>query len=148
MLERMAGAVDQAVHDSALEARRNVAKLEIAGGDCPLDGAFQPGEGEMRLGGTGERPRQRNGRGISALRQLFDRRPSRISKPKKLARLVERLASGIVNRGCEPAVITHGAHLEQLAMPARDEQQQIGKTQVRIGEPGRKRMSLEMIDRE
>ena len=33
-------------------------------------------------------------------------------------------------------------------MPARDEQQQIGKVELRIGQPRGQRMALEMVDRD
>ncbi len=100
----------------------------------------------MRLAGTDQRPRQRNGGRKTRFSQLLYRRPARIGKAEELRRLVERLARRIVDRRGEAAVIAKTAHFEQLAVPAGDEQQEIGEIEIGIDQPRRERVAFEMVD--
>src|SRR3546814_13688232 len=77
-------------------------------------------------------------------RGAFDRGAARIAEPEQFRRLVERFARGIVDRGGEAAIDTNAADQQQLAMPARDEQQQIGEGEVGVGEARAERMALEI----
>ena len=86
--------------------------------------------------------------GVAGLRQRLDRRAAGIGQAEQLCGLVERLAGGVVDGRRQPPVIADAAHFEQLAMAAGDEQQQIGKVEVRIGKPRAERMAFEVIDRE
>ncbi len=84
--------------------------------------------------------------GSPSLRELFDGRSSRVAEPEQLGSLVERLARRIVDRRREAPVVADAAHFEQLAVPARDEQQQIGKAKIRIDQPRAERVALQMVD--
>ena len=82
------------------------------------------------------------------LRQLFHRRAAGIAKPQQLRRLVERFTRGIVDRRRQAAIIAKAAHLEQLAVAAGDEEQQVRELEIGVGEPRRERMAFEMVDRD
>src|SRR5690348_14610071 len=99
-----------------------------AGRDRSFDRALEAGEREMGLAGTDQRPGQRDGVRITALRQRFDSWATGVRQAEQLCGLVEGLASRIVDGGREAAIIADAAHLEQLAMTAGDKQQQVGKT--------------------
>ncbi len=75
----------------------------------------------MRLARPEQRPGQRNRGWIARLRELLDRWTARIFQAEQLGGLVERLARCIVDGGREAPVIADPAHLEQLAVTARDE---------------------------
>src|SRR3546814_9271312 len=94
------------------------------------DRALEPGEGEMRFDAADQWARERHGAGVTVPRGAFDRGAARIAEPEQFRRLVERFARGIVDRGGEAAIDTNAADQQQLAMPARDEQQQIGEGEV------------------
>src|SRR5947199_1884969 len=100
----------------------------------------------MRLARAYQWPRQWHCRGIAALRQLLDRRPAGIGQAEQLRGLVEGFSGGIVDGRREAAIIAEPPHFEQLAMPARDEQQHIWKLEVGVGKARRQRMAFEMID--
>ena len=102
----------------------------------------------MRLLAPDQRARQRNGLWVALARQLLDRRTARIAEPEQLGGLVESLAQRIVDRGREAAIFAHPLDQQQLAMPARDEQQQIGEFERRIGQPRAQRVAFEVVDRE
>ena len=102
----------------------------------------------MRLGPAQQRAWQGHRLGIALCRQPLDRRAARIAKAQNLGGLVERLAQRIVDGRREAAVPPDPRHHQQLAMPARDQQQQIGKLQRRIGQPRRQGVALKVIDRD
>ena len=54
----------------------------------------------------------------------------------------------VVDGGAQPPVSVHLLDEEQLAMPARDQQQQVGKIEVLGDQPGAERVPLQVIDRE
>ena len=72
---------------------------------------------------------------------------SGIGQAQEFGRLVEGFAERIVERRAEPLVLADALDDEKLRMSTRDEQEQIGKVEP-IGEPGRERVRLEMIDRD
>ena len=102
----------------------------------------------MRFARADQRPRQRHRQRVAGRGKLLDRGTAGIGQPEQLGGLVERLARRIVDRRRQAAVIAHAAHLEQLAVAAGDEQQQVGKLQVGIDQPRRQRMTLEMVHRD
>ncbi len=115
--------------------------------DPVTHGRFQAGEGEIAGVRTLQRPGQVEAPGVTLPRQPFHRRAARIAEAQHLRDLVERLADRIVDRGAEEAIATDALHRDQLAMPARDQEQQVGK----LGpghEAGRQRVRLEMVDRD
>jgi hypothetical protein len=65
---------------------------------------------------------------------LFDRRASGISEPDQVCRFVERFAGGVVQRRPEPTIASDTEAGEQLAMPARNKQQQKREIQS-VGQP-------------
>ena len=128
---------------AAMSSRRMFARCHRA-----LDRALEAGEGEMRLARADQRARQRHGR-RDRRRAPAPRSPGRRdSQAEQLGGLVERFARRIVDGRRQPAVIADPAHFEQLAMAARDQQQQIGKIEIRIDQPRRQRMAFEMVDRD
>ena len=74
--------------------------------------------------------------------------PAGIIEAEQLGRLVERLADRIVDGRRQALVAADAGHFEQLAMAARDQQQQIGEAEVRIDQPRRQRVAFEMVDRD
>ena len=105
---------------------------------------LEAGEREMRLGPAEHRPRQRDGRPPSRAPALH-RRAAGIAEAEQLGRLVEGLAERVVERRAEPLIAADILDDEELGVPARDEQQQIGKAEP-IGQAGGQRMRLQMID--
>ena len=63
--------------------------------------------------------------------QPLQRRSAGIGQAQGLGDLVERFARGVVDRRAEPAAGADASHVQQLAVPARDQQQQ-----ERIGDVG------------
>ena len=116
--------------------------------DRALDRALEAGEGEMRFGRAEQGPRKRDRLGVAVAGQRFDRRPAGIGQAEQFRGLVEGFAGGIVDRRRQAAIVADPAHFEQLAMPARHQQQQIREIEIGIGEARRQRMAFEMIDRD
>ncbi len=102
----------------------------------------------MRLGAAQQRTWQRHCLRIAGPCQCLDAWPAGIAQAQDLGGLVERLSRRIVDRRRKPAILAHAIDAQDLAMPARDEQQQIGKFEARIGEARRERMALQMVDRD
>jgi hypothetical protein len=76
-------------------------------------------------------------------------RPARPGQAEELRRFVEGLPHRIVQRGAEPAVATHPLYRHALAMPAGEQQQQIGKGKggrMHARQPGRQRMRFQVVD--
>ena len=105
-------------------------------------GALQAGEGEMRLGRAEQRPRQRHGGGIARPRRALDRGAAGKAEAEQLGGLVERLAGGVVDGGGEAPVAAEALDVEQLAMAAGDEEQQIGEGEARIAQHRRQAHGL------
>ena len=68
-----------------------------------------------------------------------------MAKPEQLGGLVEGLTKRIVNGGAPALIFADPGHQDQLAVPAGDEQQQIGETKP-VGQARGQRMRLQMID--
>ncbi len=68
-------------------------------------------------------------------------------KAQELGDLVEGLAQRIVDGATPALVIAHPAHEDELAVPARNQQHEIGKGDA-VGQPGGQRMRLEVVDRD
>ena len=58
---------------------------------------------------------------------MVDLRPAGVRQPEEFADLVERLADRVVDRAAQAAVAAQPFHRHALAMPARQQQQQIGE---------------------
>ena len=157
--QRMPGAVGEHVGDSGLEARGEIGRgpaLEAAifpprVGTERLDGLPDRGlearEGEVAAGPAEERPRQPVLLRVAFAREALDRRSAGIAEAQELRAFVEGLADRVVERGAEPLVAADPLDGEQLAVAARDEEQEIGKRQ--LGREARgKRVALEMVDGE
>ena len=102
----------------------------------------------MRFARTLQGPGQGHRLRIAFQRQPLHRRPAGIAEPENLRGLVEGLAQRIVDGGGKAAVLSHALDAENLAMPARNQQQQVGKGEPRIREAGRKRVAFQMVDRQ
>ena len=137
--------VDQAIDHRGLEGCGDILWRMMP--HRPRHRALEAGEREMRLGRSLQRSRQRHDR-LPQRRRLLDVRPAGKAQAQQLRGLVERLARGIVDRRRDPAIAADALDQQQLAMPARHQQQQIGKGEVRIGQPRAERMPLQMIDRD
>ena len=73
---------------------------------------------------------------VSLLREPIDHGPAGIAEPQQLGGLVEGLAGGVVAAGAELAIAADPGAQQQLGVPARHEQQQIGEGHI-VGEPRR-----------
>jgi hypothetical protein len=76
-------------------------------------------------------------------------RPARPGQAEQLRGLVERLPHRVVERGAEPAVPPHPLHRDALAMPAREQQQQVGEgppARVDQGQARGQRMRFQVVD--
>src|SRR5690349_8013949 len=80
--------------------------------------------------------------------ERFEGRPTWIVEAEKLGGLVECLPGRVVDRRCKAAIVADPADLEQLAMAAGDEQEKVGKIEVRIDQSRTERMSFQMVDRD
>ena len=129
-----AGAVDQAVDNGGLKAGGNVLRAVDTGVAGTQDRAFEAGKREMRFGGTEQRARERDGLGIALGCRAFDGRATGETEAEQFRGLVERLARRIVDGRCQPPVTPDTLDAEQLSMPARHQQQQIGKFEIGIGQ--------------
>jgi hypothetical protein len=108
---------------------------------------LEAGEGEVATGPPEHRPRQAKGARIAVARQALDRRTAGVGEAEQLRGLVEGLAYRIVDRRAEPPVAPDAFDHQQLAMPARDQQQQVGKIDP-VAQPRRQGMAFEVVDRD
>ncbi len=90
--------------------------------------------------------RQRKPGAVSLMRAQFHLRAARIGQAQQFRHLVEGLADRVVNRRPDAQVIVDAAHGDQLRVPARDQQKQVGKLDI-VGHPRGQRVRLQMIDR-
>ena len=97
---------------------RSTALLRPAKEKC---GSAEPTKGR----GSGTAARIALGRGA------LHRRSAGIAQAEQFRGLVERLAGGVVDGGGEAAVAADPLDEQQLAMAARDQQQQIGESEAR-----------------
>ena len=108
---------------------------------------LRPENEKSQPGAAQHRPRQGKTRGIAARRFALDRRPAGIAEAEQLRALVEGLARGIVDGRAETAIAPDPFDDQRLAMAAGNQQQQIGKWDIR-DKAHAQRMAFEMIDRD
>jgi hypothetical protein len=116
------------------------------GGDLAY-GSLQPREGEIATGPALQRARQQETRGIALASEALDLRPARIAEADQLRRLVESFASRVVECCTEAGITPDASANEQLAMPAGDQQEEVGKVDV-IRQTRCQRVTFEMVDGE
>ncbi len=84
--------------------------------------------------------RGRSKRMASPFRAACSMRTARIAEAKKFGRLVKGFPHRIVDGGADPHILADIEHRDELRMPARDEQQQIGESDP-IRQPRRQGMA-------
>ena len=103
---------------------------------CSQERRLQPREGHVasllveKRPGQGETPR------LSPFRRGLNRWPAGLRKAQKPRGLVKRLSWRVVDRAAKPVEAVRCMHDEELAMPARHQEHEIGKRQI-IGQSGR-----------
>ncbi len=102
----------------------------------------------MRFAAADHRPGQRDSGGIAVFRGALHRGTAGKAEAEDLGGLVEGFAQRIVDRGRQPAILPHAVDAQDLAMPARHQQQCIGKGDARVCEAGAQCMAFEMVDRD
>src|SRR5690606_40507325 len=112
------------------------------------DRALEAGKGEVRLGAAEQRAGQRDRFRVPLGREALDRWAARKAQAEDLGGVVEGRAQRVVDSRSEAAVLTDAAYFEQLAVPARHEQQRVRKPKVGIGEARAQRMTFEVINRQ
>ncbi len=141
--------VDQHIDDRGLEGGAEIGDVAVRERRDALrhqpHRRLQPREREIRVGPSLHRPREVEALGIALGRLALDRGATRIGQSEHLGDLVEGLADRVVDGAAELEVVADAAHGEQLRMPPRDEQQQIGKGEI-VGQPRRQRMGFQMVD--
>ena len=100
----------------------------------------------MAVRPAAHRPRQIVAR-VPCARRLLDRRAAGKAQLQHLGGLVEGLPQGIVQGRAEPAVAPDAFDHQELAMAARDQQQEIGEGHG-VGQPRGQRMGLQVVDRQ
>ncbi len=106
---------------------------------------FRPEKRQVAARPVQQRPRQGEAGGI-ALRGLgLDRGAAGLGQAEQLRDLVERLARRVVDRAAEPGEIVGAVHEQELAMPARDQQHQVGERHA-VGQPRRQRVAGKVVD--
>ena len=149
ILHRPLGAFGQLARDGLLHRIGQISPilLRLAGLSQTRRRRLQPREGEVAVLPPQQRSRQLEPRPVAGRRQLLQRRSARIAQPHSLGDLVEGLARRVVDGRAQSAHVADAAHLQQLAVPARDQQQQerIGRLRP---QPRRHRMTFQMVDRD
>ena len=102
----------------------------------------------MRFAAAQQGARQGNLARIAFARQPFNRRAARKAQAQNLGGLVKGLTQGVVNRGAQTLVASRTFHQQDLAMPARNQQQQIGELQRAIGQTRGQSVAFQMVDRD
>ena len=150
--ERMRGAIREHGGHRRLEPCRDVLAPRIAARNALGDRGLEPAPGEITPHAAEQRAGQGDRRRIAARCHPFQMRPPRPRQAEHLRRLVEGLAHRIVERGAKPAVAAHPLYRHALAMPAREQQQQIGEGRRGLIQHARdargQRVPLQVIDRE
>ena len=103
---------------------------------CTKNCAFEASKGEMRFIRTFQGSGQGHVVGVAHGRGALDRWSTGKTEAQYLRCLVKCLSDGIINSGRQPVIIAYAVDPKQLAMTARNEQQQIGKLQIGINQPG------------
>ena len=110
----------------------------------PQHRRFQPGERHVASGPVDQRPGKDEAGLVARIRRALHLWAARIAKAEYLRDLVERLPRRVVDRPAEAAVFAGRRHMDQLAMPARDQEQQIGAVHP-FGQAWGQRVTLQMV---
>ena len=135
---------------AAWNPRREVGAITHRGAaaeglQSPAHSRLEAGEREVAARTPRQRPRQREPRGVAARGEPFERRAAGPPQAQKPRRLVERFSRRVVEGGPVAPVTPDPVDADELAMPARYQQQQ--KREWRVArEPRAERMSLKMVD--
>ncbi len=152
-----ADAISQHLQHSRLESRRQVRRHPARQRPLPQPRhrlrhrRLQPGKTEIAARPPEHRAGKHEPPRIALRRQTLHRRPARPAQPQQLRHLVERLARRVIHRAPQHPVPPDTIHPHDLAMPAGNQQQQIGKRRAprhQPRQPGRQRMRLQVIDRD
>ena len=108
---------------------------------------LEPRKAEIEIAGIEHRSRQPTPRlrarappvGASA-------GPPGYGRSQELGRLVERFAGGVVLRVAEQPIAADGGDIEELRVPARDQQRDERKRRLRVGQQRRQQVPFEMMD--
>ena len=149
--DRLLCSVENRIADRRLERRTDVGDILLRERSKRCDGvpngSLEAREREIRVGPPDHGPRQSEASRITLKRRALDRWPAGIAKAKHPGDLVECFSDRIVNRAAETMVTPDTFDDQKLAMPARDEKEEIGKINIR-DEAGREGVAFQMIDRE
>ena len=145
--ERLASPINHAIDRGLLKRSGNVGVLVNVRLLGPQHRAFQPSEGEMRFCTTQQRTWQRHSAGVALQGDPLDRWTTGKAQSEDLGSLVERFTQRVIDRSRQPPVTSHAFDQQDLAMPARNQQQQIRECQRGIGQPRRKGVAFQMVDR-
>ncbi len=140
--------IDEAIDHGLLEGGRDVLRSVETRIASPEDSALQAREREMRLARSDQRARKRHRRQDSALGGVFDGGASWKAEAEHFGALVEGFAGGVIDRGGKSTVAADPFDKQELAMAARDEQEEIGKAEVRLRDHRRQCVALEMVERD
>ncbi len=108
---------------------------------------FNPDSEKFGSLASEHRPGKGKARRVAVCRRAFHLRSARVGQAEQLCDLVERLADRVVDGGAEPHIIADAEHGDDLRVPARGEEQAVGKVERR-DKARRQRMRFEMIDRD
>jgi hydroxymethylbilane synthase len=153
--ERVGRAIRQHVDDRRLEARRDIGRdvgVDRAGrqlADGLRDGGFEAGETEIAARPAEQRAREGEAARVTLRRQTLDTRATWQRQAEELRDLIECLADRIIDGAAETPVAADALDRDALAMPAREQEQQIGEGEAarhKARQARRQRMALEVID--
>ena len=108
-----------------------VAVQVVARAHSPQHRGLETGERELEAL-VPHRTRKRETGRIALGREPLDRRAARIPQAQERRHLVERLAGGVIAGRAQQAVASPGGNVEQQRMPARHEQRDERRCQVRV----------------
>lgn len=132
--QRPARFFGQHIGDRHLEARAKIGP--VGGGQAalfvhdpvthPQKRGLQAGKGHVATLAIQQGPGKRIPGCIATAGFGFDRRATRLRQTKKAGRLVECLSGCVVYGAAQPRETVSALHQKKLAMPARDQQHQVG----------------------
>ena len=111
------------------------------------DGGFQARKTHVEAGPVHQGARETEGFGVAGFCEPLHGRAARKAEAEQFGRLVECFAHRVINGRAETPVVAKPAHFQELAMPARHQQQQVREGAI-AAEPWAQRMALQMIDRD
>jgi hypothetical protein len=149
-LKGMPATVGHGVADGGLKRCGEVSNVLIVWCTFKLEGGlahggFQAGEREVASRTPLEGARQRKPFGIPSCGGVLNGGPAGKTEPEQLGRFVEGFPDCIVDGGSEQVILAQSGHGEQLAMPTRHQQQEIGEGHT-IGQPRRQGVGFKMVD--